>query len=119
MLNVLNNDVSCATRKSIKILTAIICVSGITLSTLASAADWSDTFVGYRQSSKFQEPGAATDIRKDILSFTHVSGYKYGSNFFTSDFLMSDDKDPANGGGGGAQEVYAVYRHQLSLRQCK
>ncbi len=81
----------------------------------AQAADWSDTFVGYRVGDKFREPCCATDIHKDIFSLTHVSGYKYGSNFFTADFLLSDDNDPASGGGGGAQEVYAVYRHQLSL----
>ncbi len=99
-----------------RIFAAVAVASGMSLGFSASAADWSDTFVGYRQSDKFQEPGSGTNnIRKDIVSFTHVSGYKYGSNFFTSDFLMSDEKDPANGGGGGAQEVYAVYRHQLSL----
>lgn len=102
--------------KTSKFLAATIGAIGITLSCAASAADWSDTFVGYRQSNKFQEPGAGTaDIRKDIVSFTHVSGYKYGSNFFTADFLMSDEKDPPNRGGGGAQEIYALYRHQLSL----
>ena len=102
--------------KSNKFFGFIFGAIGLAFSCAVSAADWSDTFVGYRQSDKFQEPGSGTkNIRKDILSFTHVSGYKYGSNFFTSDFLMSDDKDPANGGGGGAQEVYAVYRHQLSL----
>lgn len=84
--------------------------------TAVSASDWSDTFAGYRVGNKFQEPCCAdTDIHKDILSLTHVSGYKYGSNFFTADFLMSDDKDPVAGGGGGAQEIYAVYRHFLSL----
>jgi len=86
------------------------------LSPSASAADWSDTSVGYRVGSQFHEPCCGTtDIRKDILSITHVSGYKYGSNFFTADFLMSDHHDPAVGGGGGAQEIYAVYRHQLSM----
>lgn len=98
--------------KSASVIFGLIAVS---VSVIANASDWSDTFVGYRQSNKFQEPGNANDLHKDIVSFTHVSGYKYGSNFFTSDFLMSDSNDPANGGGGGAQEVYAVYRHQLSL----
>jgi len=81
-----------------------------------SAADWSDTYVGYRVGSKFHEPCCGTtDIHKDILSFTHVSGYKYGSNFFTADFLASDKNDPAVNGGGGAQEVYAVYRSQVLM----
>jgi nucleoside-specific outer membrane channel protein Tsx len=82
----------------------------------ANAADWSDTYVGYRYGEKFREPCCTTtDIKKDIFSFTHVSGYKYGINFFTADFLLSDGHDPAASGGGGAQEVYAVYRHQLLL----
>ncbi len=89
---------------------------GLAVMSSAVAADWSDTFVGYREGGNFKEPGSkSTDIHKDILSFTHVSGYKYGSNFFTADFLASDSNDPVNGNGGGAQEVYAVYRHQLSL----
>jgi nucleoside-specific outer membrane channel protein Tsx len=86
------------------------------ITTVAGAADWSDNYVGYRVGEKFREPCCGTtDIHKDILSFTHVSGYKYGINFFTADFLKSDSHDPAANGGGGAQEVYAVYRHQLLL----
>jgi nucleoside-specific outer membrane channel protein Tsx len=84
----------------------------------AAAADWSDTFAGYRYGTKFNEPANPLDIKKHIFSLTHVSGYKYGQNFFTSDVLMSDGNDPANGeavGGAGAQEIYSVYRHQLFL----
>ncbi len=95
-----------------------VCAAGLLVGIAtapAMAADWSDTSVGYRTSNKFTEPSNPERISKDIYSFTHVSGYKYGVNFFTADFLQSDDKDPANGGGGGAQEVYAVYRHTLSL----
>lgn len=40
---------------------------------------------------------------------------KYGANFIAVDFLESDENDPISGGGGGAQEVYGVYRHTLSL----
>ena len=116
MLKVLGAGQHCSKKSTGKFLAITAGVIGMTISFMANAADWSDTFVGYRQSSKFQEPGSGTtDIRKDIASFTHVSGYKYGSNFFTADFLMSDTNDLANGGGGGAQEIYAVYRHQLSL----
>jgi hypothetical protein len=80
----------------------------------AYAADWSDTFLGYRYGSQFREPFNPSDVEKNIVSVTHVSGYKYGSNFFTLDVLRSDAKDPAAGGGGGAQELYAVYRTTLS-----
>jgi nucleoside-specific outer membrane channel protein Tsx len=87
----------------------------------ASAADWSDTSISARYGSSFAEPydnnadGSRKDIKKTILGLTHVSGYKYGSNFFNVDFLASDHNDPAGGGASGAQEVYAVYRHVLDL----
>jgi nucleoside-specific outer membrane channel protein Tsx len=88
------------------------------LSTVAGAyaADWSDTSIGYRTGSDFAEPFNPKAISKDILNFSHVSGYKYGSNFFNADLLMSDEKDPSSfGATSGAQEVYVVYRHTLDL----
>ena len=60
----------------------------------AQAADWSDTSIGYRYGTDFAEPKNPNKISKDILNLTHVSGYKYGTNFFNADLLMSDDKDP-------------------------
>jgi nucleoside-specific outer membrane channel protein Tsx len=87
----------------------------------ASAADWSDTSISARYGSSFAEPydnnadGSRKDIKKGIVGLTHISGYKYGSNFFNVDFLASDHNDPAGGGASGAQEVYAVYRHVLDL----
>ena len=55
----------------------------------AHAADWSDTSIGWRYGTRFAEPYGATDIHKNILSLTHVSGYKYGTNFFNADMLLS------------------------------
>jgi hypothetical protein len=82
----------------------------------AQGAEWSDTSIGYRTGNKFAEPFGATDIKKNIFSLTHVSGYKYGTNFFNVDFLMSDAKDPVSAGSGvGAQEAYVVYRHTLDI----
>ncbi|GHC92851.1 hypothetical protein GCM10007320_43330 [Pseudorhodoferax aquiterrae] len=75
----------------------------------ASAADWSDTSVGVRYGTKFAEPYNPNDIEKTIVNLTHSSGYKYGTNFFNVDFLMSDSKD------SNAQEIYLVYRHTLDL----
>ena len=50
------------------------------------------------------------------MSLTHVSGYKYGTNFFNADMLLSDEKDPsAAGATSGAQEVYVVYRNTVDL----
>ncbi len=82
------------------------------------AADWSDTYIGYRTGSKFAEPFGSNDIHKDIINFSHVSGYKYGSNFFNVDFLKSDEKDPAGAGStNGAHEVYIVYRNTVDLEK--
>ncbi|MBX3606553.1 MAG: outer envelope protein [Piscinibacter sp.] len=84
----------------------------------AQAADWSDTYIGYRTGSKFHEPFNPNDIGKDIINLSHVSGYKYGTNFFNVDFLKSDEKDPAGAGStNGAHEVYIVYRHTLDIEK--
>lgn len=82
----------------------------------AAAADWSDTSIGVRYGTKFAEPFNANDIKKAIVNLSHVSGYKYGTNFFNVDFLASDSKDPGGAGStNGAHEVYIVYRHMLDL----
>ena len=86
----------------------------------AYAADWSDTYIGYRYGTKFAEPFNDTDISKSIFNLNHVSGYKYGTNFFNVDMLISDSNDSPTTGGqpnkvSSAREVYVVYRHTLDL----
>jgi nucleoside-specific outer membrane channel protein Tsx len=81
----------------------------------AGAADWSSTAISVRHGDKFAEPFNSQDISKNIVALTHVSGYKYGVNFFNVDMLVSDSKDPAVGGKSGAQEAYIVYRHTLDF----
>ncbi|MGO3228847.1 MAG: outer membrane protein OmpK [Oceanisphaera sp.] len=85
-----------------------------------SAANWSDTFVGYRYGTQFTEPTIDKKVKKHVLSLTHASGYDYGQNFFNVDLLQSDSNDPAagdegNDGDKGAFEAYVTYRHQLHL----
>jgi len=95
----------------------------LALSTLPlAAADWSDTSLGYRSGSRFQEPANPSTISKNIFSLSHASGYSLGSNFFNVDMLTSESTDPANtagsfngAGSDGAHEVYVVYRTSLSL----
>ncbi len=88
------------------------------LSFAAQAADWSDTALTYRYGTQFAEPFGANDITKNILGLSHISGYKYGTNFFNADLLMSDEKDPAYAGAKtGAQEVYVVYRNTVDLEK--
>jgi len=80
------------------------------------AADWSDTSIGYRVGTDFAEPFNTKDIRKNIFNLNHASGYKYGSNFFNADILLSDSNDPSSAGAtSGAHEIYIVYRHTLDL----
>ncbi|WP_234413693.1 outer envelope protein [Ideonella sp. A 288] len=87
-----------------------------TCSLTTHAAEWSDTSIGYRFGTSFAEPFNPQDIRKNILNLNHASGYKYGSNFFNADLLLSDSKDPSSAGAtSGAHEVYVVYRHTLDL----
>ena len=82
----------------------------------AQAADWSDTSLSYRYSSKFAEPYNGSDVTKSIVNFSNVSGYKYGKNFVSVDLLFSDKTDPsAVGSPDGAHEAYVVYRHTLDL----
>lgn len=97
-------------------ISTVVMLTGLSVTMLpAPAADWSDTSIGYRTSNRYTEPSISRYISKNIYTLTHASGYAYGSNFFSVDFLESDENDPINGGGGGAQEVYGVYRHTLSL----
>jgi nucleoside-specific outer membrane channel protein Tsx len=84
--------------------------------TAAHAADWSDTSLSWRYGTKFSEPYNGEDITKHVINFSNVSGYKYGKNFFSVDFLFSDSHDPsAVGASSGAHEAYALYRHTLDL----
>jgi nucleoside-specific outer membrane channel protein Tsx len=84
--------------------------------TAVHAADWSDNSLSLRYGTKFAEPFNEQDISKRIVNFSHVSGYKYGTNFLGVDFLLSDQKDPSSAGASsGAHEAYAVYRHTLDL----
>lgn len=94
---------------------AILCL--VTLPGAAAfAADWSDTALSYRYGTKFAEPYIDDDIAKQVINFSNVSGYKYGKNFFSIDFLLSNSKDPsAVGATGGAHEAYAVYRNTLDF----
>jgi nucleoside-specific outer membrane channel protein Tsx len=84
------------------------------------AADWSDTALTYRHGTKFGEPFEGNNITKDIIGLNHVSGYKYGTNFFNVDYLMSKDgsADPAfPNASSGAREIYAAYRNTVDLEK--
>lgn len=82
----------------------------------AHAADWSDTAISWRTGDAYREPFNAHALHKNIFALTHVSGYKYGTNFFNVDLLLSDHYDPAaQDSSAGAQEAYVIYRHTVDL----
>lgn len=94
----------------------LFCIAFLGLAGSAQAADWSDTSISWRTGNDYREPFNPTDIKKNIFALTHVSGYKYGSNFFNVDFLMSDKNDPASlTQTAGANEAYVLYRNTLDL----
>ena len=92
-----------------KPLKIAIAVSSALIAMSTQAAEWSDTSIGIRTGSQFQEPFNGKSISKTIYNFKHVSGYKYGTNFFNADLLQSDSTD------SNAQEVYVVYRNTVDL----
>ena len=88
----------------------------VSASATSQAAEWSNTYIGYRYGTEFAEPFLGNDIAKHIVNLGHVSGYKYGTNFFNVDILLSDSNDPSHANSTeGAREVYVVYRHTLDL----
>lgn len=90
--------------------------ANFTLAGNVQAADWSDTALAWRTGSAFREPFNPRNIKKNVVSLSHVSGYQYGTNFFNVDLLQSDHVDPASlTQNEGAQEAYVVYRHTLDL----
>ncbi|HYL25635.1 MAG TPA: outer envelope protein [Burkholderiales bacterium] len=116
---------SCSARKP---LAAAMMAACLTLgAACASAADWSDTYLNYRYGTKFRESfvnsgpnnNDPNDITKNIIGLNHSSGYKYGVNVFTLDFLMSNKNDPANCQNfqcqGEATEAYVFYRNTLDI----
>ncbi len=85
-------------------------------STPAMALDWSNNSISWRYGSNFREPFNNQAISKHIVSLTHASGYRYGSNYLNIDLLKSDNKDPIRANSNtGAEEIYLVYRHTLDI----
>ncbi|MEO8006846.1 MAG: outer envelope protein [Betaproteobacteria bacterium] len=80
----------------------------------ASAEEFSDTSIGWRYGTKFAEPFEGNDIHKNVIDFQHASSYKYGTNFFNADLLLSDKRDPGENS-EGAQEAYIVYRNTIDI----
>ena len=93
------------------------------LSSSSYAAEWSDTSIALSYGTEFSEPfknnedGSAFEIEKHIISLVHVSGYKYGSNFFQVNLHQSNNEPNGNASGKGAQEAYVIYRHTFDYEK--
>lgn len=104
------------------LLTTLAAVAAVA-ATPAFAFDWSDNALRYQFGPSFTEPfvttpsGGANSISKNIVSFQHADAYKYGGNFLNIDVLFSSSADKAQNSVDGAREIYAIYRHDLSLNK--
>ena len=102
--------------KPLKMPQLLAATALVTCSLSSHAIEWSSNTISTRIGNTFAEPGiAGASIKKNIYSFTHVSGDKLGRNLVVADVVISGDNDPSAGGGGGAQEFYGVYRRAFSL----
>jgi hypothetical protein len=99
--------------KTVSRLTTLAAV--LLASSSVFAADWSSNAITYGYAPHQSEPGVSDKVAKNIMTFTHVSGDKLGSNLFNIDLLKSNSADPANGGAQGAQEWYGFYQRNFSL----
>jgi nucleoside-specific outer membrane channel protein Tsx len=85
--------------------------------TRATAQNFSDTSMGFRDSLTVSNPGeekGGRNVNKAIINFGHFDVWDYGSNFFNVDVLFSNANEPANNSAAGSTEFYAVYRGQFS-----
>lgn len=99
-------------RSSVSLCTVLLVLFALPA---AAALEWQDNSVSYTTSGQFTEPGIPEKVRKHIVEYVHVNGYRFGNNIFRAKVMKSDSNDPADGKDTGATEVYVVYRHLLSL----
>jgi nucleoside-specific outer membrane channel protein Tsx len=92
----------------------IMAAAGLLLAALPAHADFSDNSVSLTYGPTYREPSIQASIPKYIVTFQHFDAGKWGTNFINIDALFSDGHDPSKGSTGGAVEVYALYRGNLS-----
>ena len=113
-----------------KILASAVLI-GATFCALPAHAQFQDNSFTYWYSPEFREPDTnkGDAIMKNVIGFTHVDGgNKFGNNFLNIDMYHSNAGDPTATACGqpftnctgssdtvGATEVYAVFRHDISL----
>ena len=79
-------------------------------------AGFSDNQIQFTYGPAFKEPGVANgaNIDKVVVTLQHFDAWQYGTNFINIDALFSNGRNPSSGSTGGATEVYALYRGNLS-----
>jgi hypothetical protein len=106
-----------------KALVSLAVLAAVAAAPSAHALEWSDNAFKLSYGTAYREPANSENISKTIFSFTHVDGYRFGSNFLNLDFLYStsgegdDVQGVSNVPTAGAMEVYAVYRNTLSFNK--
>ena len=60
----------------------------------AHAFEWTDNEVHLLYGTGFREPSAAKDLSREILTFQHINGYKYGRNYLFIDTIFTQAGDP-------------------------
>ncbi|MDX2203692.1 MAG: hypothetical protein NW223_13145 [Hyphomicrobiaceae bacterium] len=98
------------------------CIGTGALATAAQAQIFQDNSITYAFGTRFHEPYNTNDITKSWVSYLHVSGDKWGGNFFLLDAKFSDSKDPTGNTAGtanpvGASELYGIYVRTFSYNK--
>lgn len=88
---------------------------GVAVLPPAMAENLSSTAITYSYGQGFTEPNNARDISKHVVTLSHAHGYSLGNQLLGVTLLKSDENNPQLGSGEGAREIYAIYRHNLSL----
>lgn len=110
--------------KQFRVAATVVVLSAMAgaIAPAAQAQIFQDNSVTYSYGTRFHEPFVPRNIEKNWASFQHVSGDKWGGNFFLLDAKMSDSADPTSGSAGtanpqGAQELYGIYIRTFSFNK--
>ncbi|MCB9063123.1 MAG: hypothetical protein H6622_16485 [Halobacteriovoraceae bacterium] len=80
----------------------------LNVSNSIQAAEWSNTNIQLLSGNSFTNPFTGKDnIKKETLTFEHVSGWAYGDNFFFLDVLNFDNWE--------GQELYFEWHPRISM----
>lgn len=84
----------CENLRSIIFLASFILFTILGSTGFAHAFEWTDNEVQLLYGTGFREPASANYLSREILTFQHIDGYKYGRNFFFVDTIFTQAGDP-------------------------